>query len=55
MLLGAMKVCQGTTEELMTQEESDSWDIDTFVQQLHSEGMSEAVEGDMLVDAGRFY
>ena len=39
----------------MTQEESDSWDIDTFVQQLHSEGMPEAVEGDVLVDAGRLY
>ena len=36
----------------MTQEESDSWDIDTFVQQLHGECVPEAVEGDMLVDAG---
>ena len=37
----------------MPQEERDSRDIDTFVQQLHSEGMSEAVEGNMLVDTGR--
>lgn len=55
MLLGAMKVGQGTPQELMPQEERDSGDIDTFVQQLHGEGMSEAVEGDMLVDAGRLY
>ena len=39
----------------MPQEERDSGDIDTFVQQLHSEGMPEAVEGDMLVDTGRLH
>ncbi len=44
MLLGAMEISQGTAQELMPQEESDSWDIDTFVQQLHGEGVPEAVE-----------
>lgn len=39
----------------MPQEESDGRDIDTLVQQLHSESMPEAVEGDMLVDTGRLY
>ena len=39
----------------MPQEESNGRDIDTFVQQLHSEGMPEAVKGDVLVDAGRLY
>ena len=39
----------------MPKEESDSRDIDTFVQQLHGEGVPEAVEGDVLVDAGRLY
>ena len=50
-----MEISQGTAQELMPQEESDSWDIDTFVQQLHGEGVPEAVEGDVLVDAGRLY
>ena len=53
MLLCAMKVGQGTAQELMPQEESDGRDIDTLVQQLHSESMPEAVEGDMFVDSGR--
>ena len=53
MLLCAMEVGQGTAQELMTQEESDGRDIDTLVQQLHSESMPEAVEGDMFVDSGR--
>ena len=53
MLLSAMKVGQGTAQELMSQKESNSWDIDTLVQQLHSESMPEAVEGDMFVDTGR--
>lgn len=44
MLLGAMEISQRTAQELMPQEESDSWDIDTFVQQLHGEGVPEAVE-----------
>ena len=47
-----MKVGQGTAQELMPQEESDGRDIDTLVQQLHSESMPEAVEGDMFVDSG---
>ncbi len=34
----------------MTQEESDGRDIDSLIQQLHGEGMPEAVEGDMLAD-----
>lgn len=55
MLLCAKEVGQGTAQELMPQEESDGRDIDTLVQQLHSEGMPEAVEGDVLVDAGRIY
>ena len=50
-----MEVGQGTAQELMPQEESDGRDIDTLVQQLHSESMPEAVEGDMLVDTGRLY
>ena len=37
----------------MPQKESNSWDINALVQQLHGEGMPEAVEGDVLVDAGR--
>lgn len=37
----------------MTQEEGNSRDIDTFVQQLHCKSMPEAVEGNMLVDTGR--
>ena len=53
MFLSAMKVGQGTAQELMSQEEGNSRDIDTFVQQLHSESMPEAVEGDMFVDSGR--
>lgn len=44
MLLGAMKVGQGTPQELMPQEERDSGDIDTFVQQLHGEGMADKVK-----------
>ena len=55
MFLSAMKVGQGTAQELMSQEEGNSRDIDTFVQQLHSESMPEAVEGDMFVDSGRLY
>ena len=47
-----MKVGQGTAQELMPQEESDGRDIDTLVQQLHSESMPKAVEGDMFVDSG---
>ena len=50
MLLCAMEVGQGTAQELMAQEESDSRDIDTLIQQLHGEGVPKAVEGDMLVD-----
>ena len=53
MFLSAMEVGQGTAQELMSQKESNSWDIDTLVQQLHGEGVPEAVEGDMLVDTGR--
>ena len=53
MFLGAMKVGQGTAQELMSQEESDGRDIDPLVQQLHSESMPEAVEGNMLVNIGR--
>ena len=53
MLLGAMEIGQGTAQELMTQEEGNSRDIDTFVQQLHCKSMPEAVEGNMLVDTGR--
>ena len=37
----------------MPQEESDGRDIDTLVQQLHGKGMPKAMEGDVLVDAGR--
>ena len=48
-----MEISQGTAQELMSQEEGNSRDIDTFVQQLHSESMPEAVEGNMLVDTGR--
>ena len=55
MLLSAMEVGQGTAKELMSQEESDGRDIDTLVQQLHGEGVPEAVEGDVLVDADRLY
>ena len=36
----------------MPKEESDSRDIDTFVQQLHCKSMPEAVEGNMLVNPG---
>lgn len=39
----------------MTQDESDGRDIDTLVQQLHSESVPEAVESDMLVNTGRLY
>ena len=39
----------------MSQEESDSRDIDTFVQQLHGEGVPVAMEGDVLVDTGSLY
>ena len=53
MFLSAMEVGQGTAQELMTQEEGNSRDIDTFVQQLHSESMPEAVEGNMFIDTGR--
>ena len=53
MFLSAMEVGQGTAQELMTQEEGNSRDIDTFVQQLHCKSMPEAVEGDMFVDSGR--
>ena len=52
MLLCAMEISQGTAQKLMPQEESDGRDIDTFVQQLHGEGMPEAVESDMLVNTG---
>ena len=48
-----MEIGQGTAQELMSQEEGNSRDIDTFVQQLHSESMPEAVEGNMLVNTGR--
>ncbi len=44
MLLSAMEVGQGTAQELMPQEESDSRDIYTFVQKLHGKSMPEAVE-----------
>ena len=50
-----MKVGQGTAQELMPQEESDGRDIDTLVQQLHSESMPEAVESDMLINSSRFH
>ena len=50
-----MEVGQGTAQELMSQEESDSRDIYTFVQKLQGKSMPEAVEGDMLVDTGRLY
>ena len=52
MFLSAMEVGQGTAQELMTQEEGNSRDIDTFVQQLHSESMPAHVDGDMFVDSG---
>ena len=39
----------------MSQKECDGRNIDTLVQQLHGEGMLEAVEGDMLVNAGCLY
>ena len=39
----------------MPKEKCDGRDIDTFVQQLHGEGVPEAVEGDVLVDTGRLY
>ena len=55
MLLCAMEIGQRTTQELVSQEESDGRDIDAFVQQLHGEGMPEAVERDMLVNTGRLY
>ena len=55
MLLCAMEVGQGTAQELMSQEESDSRDIYTFVQKLHGKSMPEAMEGDVLVNAGRLY
>lgn len=55
MLLCAMEIGQGTPQELMPQEESNGRDIDTFVQQLHSEGMPASMKGDMLVDTGRLY
>ena len=35
MLLGAMKICHGTIQELVAQEESDSLDIDTLIQQFY--------------------
>ena len=55
MLLSAMEIGQRTAEELVSQEESDGWDIDTFVQQLHGESMPEAVERNMLVNTGRLH
>ena len=55
MLLCAMEIGQRTTQELVAQEESDGRDIDAFVQELHGEGMPEAVERDMLVNTGRLY
>ena len=55
MFLCAMEIGQGTPQELMPQEEGDGRDIDTLVQQLHSESMPEAVEGNMLVDTGSLY
>ena len=47
-----MEIRQGTSEELMTKEESNRWDIDSLIQKTHREGVSEAVEGNMLVDTG---
>ena len=54
VLLCAMEIGQGTTQEFVPQEESDGRDIDAFVQKLHGEGMP-AVESDMLVNTGRLY
>ena len=39
----------------MPQEESDRRDIDTLVQQLHGEGVPEAMESDMLVNTGSLH
>ena len=50
-----MEVGQGTSQKLVPQEESNGRDINSLIQQLHSEGMPEAVEGDVLVDAGSLY
>ena len=55
MLFRAVEISQGTAQELMSQEESDSRDIYTFVQKLHGKSMPEAMEGDVLVNAGRLY
>ena len=37
----------------MPKEESDSWNVDALIEEPHRKGMPEAMEGDMLVDAGR--
>ena len=46
-----MEIRQGTSEELMTKEESNRWDIDSLIQKTHREGVPETMEGDVLVDA----
>ena len=52
VLLSAMEISQGTTQELVSQEESDGRDINTLVQKLHGESVPKAVESDMLVYTG---
>lgn len=55
MLFSAMEISQRTAQEIVPKEKCDGRDIDTFVQQLHGEGVPEAVEGDVLVDTGSLY
>ena len=49
-----MKVGQGTAQELVAEEESNSRNIDSLVQEPHRKGVPETMEGDVLVDACRF-
>ena len=54
VVLSTVEIRQGTSEELMTKEESNRWDIDSLIQKTHREGVPETMEGDVLVDACRF-
>ena len=51
VVLSTVEIRQGTSEELMTKEESNRWDIDSLIQKTHREGVPETMEGDVLVDA----
>ena len=52
MIPRTMEVGEGTSEELVAEEEGNRRNIDALVQKPHREGVSEAMEGDMLSDTG---